>query len=169
MTGVEKGGLDLKVVGVERRKRGIQPREGDEIAESIKVTMKALRDYFGLKAGSKRERLRVIGSEFGHLVSRNVASSKSPKRVLEEVGAFWTSYGLGNMKIHEEKPMTFTMKDCFDCVGTRTDETLCGFKEGFISAILDDKSISLGSVREIECCGAGAEACKFVVTAHTKR
>ncbi len=155
--------MDLNVVGGPSPRRRIKPRESDEIAESIKVTMRALKDYFGLKSGSQRERLRVIGSEFGHLVSRNIASSKRPKNVLREVSSFWTAHGLGEMDVSEDRPLTFSMRDCFDCVGTRADETLCGFKEGFINAILNDKSIRLGSVREVECCGSGAETCKFTI------
>ncbi len=145
----------------------IKARQTDEIAESIKVTMKALKDYFGLRSGSQKERLRVIGSEFGHMVSRNIALSEDVENVLEEVGRFWTTHGLGEMQILAEEPLTFAMRDCYDCIGAQAGETLCAFKEGFINAILNEKAV-LGTVEEVECCGTGAETCKFTVTQFRK-
>lgn len=146
----------------------IKARHPDEIAESVKVTMKALKDYFGLKSGSQRERLRVIGSEFGHMVSRNIAPSDKVENVLEEIRVFWTAHGLGEMEFLEDDPLTFTMRDCYDCIGAQAGETLCAFKEGFISAIINEKAQALGTVEELECCGTGAETCKFTVTRFNK-
>lgn len=141
----------------------IQAREYDEVAESIKVTMKALKDYFGLKSGTQEHRLRVIGSEFGHMVSRNIASEGNTGQILKEVGSFWTHYGLGEMKLEGTEPLTFTMRDCYDCIGAISGETLCAFKEGFINAILNDKGGRIGTIKETECCGTGAETCRFTV------
>ncbi len=161
--------MDLKMAGKENEETGrqIEAREYDEVAESIKVTMKALKDYFGLKSGSQEHRLRVIGSEFGHMVSRNIASQGSPESVLREVGKFWTSYGLGEMQLEATNPLIFSMRDCYDCIGAVSGETLCAFKEGFINAILNDKLGKMGTIRETECCGTGAETCKFTVVPNT--
>lgn len=146
----------------------IKARQTDEIAESIKVTMKALKDYFGLKSASQNERLRVIGSEFGHMVARNITSTGGIEAVLGDVKSFWTNHGLGEMELLEEEPLTFTMRDCYDCIGAQAGETLCAFKEGFINAILNESGPGLGTVREVECCGTGAETCKFSIAHATQ-
>ena len=140
----------------------------DEIAESVKVIMKALKEYFGLRLDpSQRERLRVIGSEFGHMASRHIPSSDSVAKTLDEVRVFWTSHGLGEMELANEQPLTVTIRNCYDCIAAQAGETLCSFEEGFINTILSEKLAGLGRVEEIECCGTGAERCKFAVTGFT--
>ncbi len=141
----------------------IEPRNTDEIAESVKVTMKALKDFFGLRASSRQARLRSVGSEFGHIVARNISSSNDPKVVLEQIASFWNDYGLGEMQIEDVDPTTFTLRNCYDCIRASAGDLLCGFKEGFVGAILNDQTRGLGSVDEIECCGSGGEKCRFRV------
>lgn len=143
--------------------RNIEPRREDEIAESVKITMKALKEFFGLRASSRQARLRSVGAEFGHIVSRNISSSRNPEVVLSEVAVFWNKHGLGEMHIADEEPVTFTLRNCNDCIGASAGD-LCGFKEGFVNAILNDRTGGLGGVEEIECCGSGAEECRFKVT-----
>lgn len=141
--------------------RDIGIRGRDEIAESIKVTMKALKDFFGLESSSVRGRLRSVGAEFGHMVARNVTESRNPEIILKEIEAFWNNHGLGEMEILEKDPYTFTVRNCYDCIAASAGETLCAFKEGFINAILTDRTGGIGDVTEIECCGTGAENCTF--------
>jgi predicted hydrocarbon binding protein len=143
--------------------RSIEARRDDEIAESVKVTMKALKDFFGLKSGSYEGRLRSVGAEFGHIVARNITDSKDPQVVLDKIASFWNTHGLGEMEVMREDPFTFTVRNCYDCLGASSGETLCGFKEGFINAILSDRTGGMGSVKELECCGSGAESCRFHV------
>lgn len=142
----------------------VEPRNYDEIAESVKITMKALKDFFGVRASSKQARLRAIGSEFGHIVARNISSSKNPELVLAEIASFWNGYGLGEMEIRKGDPTTFTLRNCYDCIGTESGDLLCGFKEGFVNAILSDRTGGMGSVEEVECCTMGHENCLFKVT-----
>ena len=146
-----------------RSKRTVEARHDDEIAESIKVTMKALKDFFGLKSPSKEGRLRAVGAEFGHIVSRNITKSNNPVVVLEEIASFWNNNGLGEMEISEGEPVTFTVRNCYDCIGAQAGDTLCAFKEGFINAVLSDRTGGIGAVDEVECCGTGAENCTFRV------
>jgi predicted hydrocarbon binding protein len=141
----------------------VEPRREDEIAESVKVTMKALKDFFGLKSGSYQGRLRSVGGEFGHIVARNIADSKDPQVILGEIAAFWNNHGLGEMEVMRDNPFTFTVRNCYDCLGAYSGETLCGFKEGFINGIISDRTGGMGSVEELECCGAGGDSCKFRV------
>ncbi len=61
------------------RERTIEARHEDEIAESVTVTMKAPKDFFGLKSASRQGRLRSVGAEFGHIVARNITDSKDPQ------------------------------------------------------------------------------------------
>jgi predicted hydrocarbon binding protein len=145
----------------------VEPRQYDEIAESVKVTMKALKDFFGVRASSKQARLRAVGSEFGHMVARNISGSHDPQVVLGEIASFWNDYGLGEMQIGEGAPTTFTLRNCYDCIGTESGDLLCGFKEGFVNAILNDRTGGIGSVEEVECCAMGRENCRFqVITFH---
>ncbi len=146
----------------------IEARHIDEIAESVKVTMKALKDFYGLRASSKQARLRSLGSEFGHIVARNISNSDKPEVVLSQIASFWNNYGLGEMQIEKGDPVTFTLRNCYDCIGASAGDLLCGFKEGFVSAILNDRTGGMGSVDEIECCGSGAENCRFRVAAFHK-
>jgi len=133
----------------------------DEVAESIKVTMKALKDFFGLESTSARGRMKSVGAEFGHIVARRITDSRSPEIILKEIEAFWNGHGLGEMEILEKDPYTFTVRNCYDCIAASGMETLCSFKEGFINAILTDRTGGIGDVTEIECCGTGAENCTF--------
>ena len=141
----------------------------DEIAESVKVTMKALKEFFGLKAASRRELLKSVGAEFGHIVARNITDSKDPQVILDKITVFWNTHGLGEMEATKEDRFTFTVRNCYDCLGASAGDTLCGFKEGFINAILSDRTGGIGSVEEIECCGSGAESCKFHVVPFQKQ
>lgn len=151
-----------------QREHTIEARHEDEIAESVKVTMKALKDFFGLRAASRQGRLRSVGAEFGHIVARNITDSKDPQVILGEVATFWNTHGLGEMEVTKEDPFTFTVRNCYDCLGASAGETLCGFKEGLINAILSDRTGGLGTVKELECCGSGAESCKFHVVPFLK-
>ncbi len=115
--------------------RNVEPRQYDEIAESVKVTMKALKDFFGVRASSKQARLRAVGSEFGHMVARNISNSHDPQVVLGEIASFRNDYGLGEMQIEKSTPPTFTLRNCFDCTGAESGDLLCGFKEGWTPII----------------------------------
>ena len=113
-----------------RREKTIEPLLDDEVAESIKVTMKALNDFFGSRVASKEGRLRVVGAEFGHIVARNITTSDNPTVLLDEIASFWNSHGLGEMEIAKKRPVTFTVRNCYDCMGAQAGEPLCSFKEG---------------------------------------
>ncbi len=142
----------------------IKPVVNSEEVASIKLTMKALKEYLGLKSGSERQKLQFIGSEFGRIASRGIGTSDSIEGVLEKIGDFWNQQGLGEMEIITGTPITFTIRNCFDCIAAQAGETLCGFKEGFINAILRENAAAKGTVEEIDCCGTGATTCKFTVT-----
>jgi predicted hydrocarbon binding protein len=143
----------------------VEPRQNDEIAESVKATMKALEDLFGVRAAPRQGALRAIGSEFGYIVARNISHSNDPDTILKEIAAFWNGYALGEMNIEKGDPTSFTLRNCFDCKGGESSDLLCGFKEGFVNAILDDRTGGLGSVEEVECCAKGSENCRFRVKA----
>jgi len=152
--------------------RNDEPRTGgtikavgnDEVAASIKLTMKALKEYLGLKSGSEREKLQFIGSEFGRIVSRGMAPSDNIEEVLEEIRVFWTGHSLGEMEVIRGTPLTFTIRNCYDCIAAQAGDTLCSFKEGFINAIFIEKVAPQATVEETECCGTGASSCRFTVT-----
>src|SRR3972149_2792356 len=95
-----------------------EARRDDEIAESIKVTMKALNDFFGSRVASKEGRLRAVGSEFGHMVAKNITRSDNPTVLLGEIASFWNTNGLGEMEIGKPQPLTFTVRNCSDCLGS---------------------------------------------------
>ena len=144
-------------------RHSLEPRQNDELAESVKVTMKALKEFFGVRGASKQARLRAIGSEFGHMVARNISFSNNPDVVLDQIASFWNNNGLGEMNIERGQATTFTLRNCYDCIGTESGDLLCGFKEGFVNAILNDRTGGMGSVEELECCTMGKENCRFSV------
>lgn len=141
----------------------VEAGQNDQIAESVKVTMQALKDFVGVRGSSKQAHLRSIGSEFGHIVAKNIATSKNPQDVIKEIAAFWNEYGLGEMELKTGKPNTFTLRHCYDCSRVDPGDSLCGFKEGFVNAILADRTGGIGSVEETECCSSGGDNCVFEV------
>lgn len=143
--------------------RRIEPRQNDEITESVKITMKPLKDFFGVRGASKQARLRAVGSEFGHIGARNISSSNDPDTILAEIASFWNGHALGEMEIEKGDPTTFKLRNCYDCLGVESGDMLCGFKEGFVNTILNDRTGGIGSVEEIECCTMGHENCLFRV------
>jgi predicted hydrocarbon binding protein len=146
--------------------KSIEPRQNDEIAESVKTTMKALGQLLGVST-PRHLALRAIGSEFGHIVARNISRANDPDLILNEIASFWNGYALGEMNIEKGDPTIFTLRNCFECLGGESADLLCGFKEGFVNAILDDRTGGMGSVEEVECCSKGAENCRFrVKTVH---
>ncbi len=72
------------------------------------------------------------------------------------------------MEIIEKDPYAFTVRNRYDCIGAQGGETLCAFKEGFINAILSDRTGGIGDVSEVECCGSGVENCTFRVVPFQK-
>jgi predicted hydrocarbon binding protein len=48
-------------------------------------------------------------------------------------------------------------------MGVEPSNVLCGFKEGFVNAIINDRTGGMGSVEEVECCAAGGKDCRFKV------
>lgn len=141
----------------------IEARQSDEIAESVKVTMQALKDFVGVRDSSKQAHLRSIGSEFGHLISRNISNSRNPQDVIKEIAHFWNEYSLGEMEFERGKATTFRLRHCYDCLGDERGDALCGFKEGFVNAILSDRTGGVASVQETECCSSGGDSCTFEV------
>lgn len=139
----------------------------DEVAESIKLTMKALKEYLGLKSGSEKEKLRFIGSELGRIAARQIPQSGTIEEALEGISAFWNGKGLGEMEVVQGTPMSFAIRNCFDCIAAQAGDTLCAFKEGFINAVLRENLAGRASVEETECCGTGASSCRFTVTQAT--
>jgi predicted hydrocarbon binding protein len=159
--------MSVNPLNAERaREKSVEPIQNDEIAESVKTTMQALEQLLGVSA-PRQLALRAIGSEFGHIVARNISHSNDPDIILKEIASFWNGYGLGEMNIEKGRPASFTLRNCFECLGEESADLLCGFKEGFVNAILNDRTGGMGSVEEIGCCAKGAENCTFrVKTVH---
>lgn len=143
--------------------RTIEPRRNDEIAESVKQTVKALEDLIGGQVAPRHAALRTIGSELGQIVARNISLSDNPDTILQEISSFWNGYALGDMNIEKGDRTSFTLRNCFECMGDKSTDLLCGFKEGFVNAILNDRTGGIGSVEEVECCSNGADDCRFRV------
>ena len=125
--------------------------------------MQALKDFVGVRGSSKHAHLRSIGSEFGHIVAKNISTSKNPQDVIKEIATFWNEYGLGEMELEHDRPGTFSLRHCYDCLGVEQGDSLCGFKEGFVNAILADRTGGIGSVEETKCCSSGGDNCMFEV------
>lgn len=136
-----------------------------ELAEATRLTMKALKEYFGLSHGAYSSMLRRVGAELAHAFSKTLTVNDL-ESVVGETVRFWNTHGLGEMWISAKDPLMLEIRNCYDCIGNRygVGETLCAFKEGFVKAVLDDRLGSDSVVEEKECCGTFAPTCKFRVT-----
>ena len=136
----------------------------EELATATKITMKALKEYFGLSPTAYAWILQNVGSQLAHAFSKTV-TAKELDVVIERMTTFWNTYGLGEMETVSKEPLTLEIRNCFDCLGNRygVGEPLCPFKEGFVKTVLDDKLGTNVEVKEIECCGTGSPICRFTV------
>lgn len=136
----------------------------EELFAVVRLTMKALKEQSGLDPKDRRPTLQRAGAELGHVVSKSMRSN-DVEGVLSELSASWGANNLGEMQIVSESPLTLEVRNCFDClgVGYGVGVTLCGFKEGFIKAVLDDRLGTHSEVTEVECCGTRAQHCRFEV------
>ncbi len=136
-----------------------------EQAELLKLSMQSLKEHYGLKPGKHRNPARAIGYQLGLEVA-NGLSSTDLDDVIDELSAYWSRNGIGEMSWQDRAHLLLKIRDCSDCLGQSygAGYTLCPFKEGLLEAVLNTKTDTAYKVTEIECCGTQAPACVFQIT-----
>ncbi len=103
--------------------------------------------------------LKEIGRDAGITLS-NLFDSSDMGELLENISVFWSSNGLGEVKVLTED--TIQVKNCFDCSGIpEVNETLCSLDEGLLEGIIEGALGIKVNIREEECYGTGHKGCVF--------
>ena len=134
-----------------------------EDAEMLKLTMKALKEFYGLNPGKQAASVRETGNKLGLVFADGFVDGDS-EEVIEQMAEFWVKNGIGEMRWDKETGL-LKIDNCSDCLGRSygAGYTLCPFKEGFIGAVLSKKTGQQVVVSETECCGTLADGCRFKV------
>ncbi len=137
----------------------------DEQAELLKLSMRSLKEHYGLKPGKHRNPAKAIGYQLGLEVANGI-SSTSLDAVIDELSAYWLRNGIGEMSWQDRTHLLLKIRDCSDCLGQSygAGYTLCPFKEGLLEAVLSTRTDTPFKVKEIECCGTQAPACVLQIT-----
>jgi uncharacterized protein len=136
----------------------------DEEANLLKLSMQSLKEHYGLKPGKHSNPAREIGHQLGRDLA-NRLSATNLDAVIDELAAYWSQNGIGEMSWEDRAHLLLKIRDCSDCLGQAygAGYTLCPFKEGLLEAVLQAKTSSHFKVREIECCGTQAPNCLFQI------
>jgi predicted hydrocarbon binding protein len=142
-----------------------QESQEEEEASILKLSMKTLKNHYGLNPGKYRRPVRSIGYQLGMELSR-VLSNESLKdidSIVKELSSYWVKYGLGEMFWADRAEMKLAIQFCSDCIGRAygAGYTICPFKEGLLEAILESKLGKKYRVTEVECCGTQESNCVF--------
>ncbi len=137
----------------------------DAQAELLKLSMKSLKEHYGLKPGKHRNPAKAIGYQLGLDVANGIFST-SLDPIIDELAAYWLRNGIGEMSWQDRAHLLLKIRDCSDCLGQSygAGYTLCPFKEGLLEAVLAAKTDTPYQVMEIECCGTQAPTCVFQIT-----
>ncbi len=110
--------------------------------------------------------LYILGEYFGKALANDISAIELTD-ILKETFSIWKNEGLGRGSIEQENPLTITIKDCHGCdqVPNSNEILDCKFREGMLSAILDNKLETKSLVKYISSYGkvVGKKRCWFVV------
>ncbi len=122
--------------------------------------LRYITDSFGADA---RPMLRLMGEQIGKELSKRFRA-EDIDGLVEEISEFWKKNQLGEIEVIEKNPLTFIVKNCYECSNMPDiGRTLCVFDEGLLKSIFDTRLHKKSTVREVECSGTGYEHCKFIV------
>ena|SRR5664280_401966 len=86
------------------------------------------------------------------------------KKFLENIAIFWESKQLGQIEIHNFKPLTIRVYDCFECKDLpEIGEPACSFDSGVLDALFSKHFQREVTTIETECYAMGNECCTFVI------
>lgn len=139
-----------------------------EEAEVIKLTFRALKEYYGLNPGKYTDAAKRIGYQLG-LELAELMKSTTFKELVEELSSFWKKNSVGEMELIDKDKNILKIEECSDCLGKGygAGYPLCPAKEGIIEGLLLKKLKERYMVEEIECCGTLAPNCLFLIKKRT--
>ncbi len=138
--------------------------EPEEEAAILKLTMKTLKDQYGLNPGKYANTVRKIGYQLGTELAGMLDSSDIDSLVVE-LGEFWIMNGIGEISWEDRTEWLIAINFCSDCFSRSygAGYTLCPFKEGLFEAVFRLKTGKKFKVTEIECCGTLSPGCLFKI------
>lgn len=77
---------------------------------------------------------------------------------------FWSRYGLGNMDLEREDPLTLIIRDCFECRDLPlTGKPECAFDSGVLSSLFSAHFGETKEAVETGCYAMGTNLCRFEI------
>lgn len=142
--------------------------EEEEEAAVIKLSMRTLKEHYGLNPGKFSKPTRDIGYQLGIELFKRVTKLQANhciEDVVSELNRYWVQNGIGEISWYDRDNLLLAIQYCSDCLGRGygAGYTLCPFKEGLIEAVLESALGGSFSVKEIECCGTQASNCLFKI------
>lgn len=107
--------------------------------------------------------LRQAGYQVG-LAIKPLVSGVTLAEKITSLDQVWRMYGLGEITLLNETPITLKVQGCFECVDLPiTGHVTCSFDSGVFSAFFADEFIGVARVHEIECYSSGYDHCIFII------
>jgi predicted hydrocarbon binding protein len=133
-----------------------------EEADILKLSMKTLREHYGLNPGRHAKVVKGIGYQLGCELASGFHSTEM-KSLFEELSSYWRRNGIGEMSWYDENEGLASINFCSDCSSRSygAGYALCPFKEGLLEAVFDTKLGRKFKVIEVECCGTQSPGCLF--------
>lgn len=127
----------------------------------------ALSEKFGSKAAQKifYRAGEIAGKEFClNILDKSLDACAFFDLLAKQL----TEFNIGIMKVEHldehNRNYTVTIEEDLDCSGLKnTNETVCGFDEGFIGGVLQEYMGVSFLVKEIDCWAEGAKLCRFEI------
>ncbi len=137
--------------------------ESDEEESAIlKLSMRTLKDHYGLNPGKHAKIVKRIGYQLGSELSTRFHSTEMSS-LIAELCEYWLRNKIGEISWENEKEGLLAINFCSDCFSRSygAGYVLCPFKEGLLEAVLHSKLLEEFKVTEVECCGTQAPGCLF--------
>lgn len=110
------------------------------------------------------------GEMAGKEMCKNMLNKKADAcSFFDELSTVLKQFNIGIMKLEklddEKQHYTVTIEEDLDCSGLpSSDETVCGFDEGFIAGVLKEYMGVDFLVTEIDCWSQGQKLCRFEIS-----
>ncbi|MBI3022154.1 MAG: hypothetical protein HYY68_00325 [Thaumarchaeota archaeon] len=136
-----------------------------ELVNTVRFAMKATGESYWPGPLRHKEAIIKLGAELAHEVAK-VFTSDNLADLAAQFSLFWTTGGLGEMRVIQTDPLLIQGRNCYDCAGWKlvASPTSCVFKKRFIKTVFEDVLNRSVRIDEIECCRRMAQACLFSVS-----
>ena len=136
-----------------------------ELVNTVRFAMKASRESYWPDPFRHKEAFIKLGAELGHEVAK-IFTTDNLADLATNFSSFWTTGGLGEMKVVQIEPLLIETRNCYDCAGWKLGAvaTSCRFKGRFIKTVFEDVLNKSVRIEEIECCRRQAPGCLFNIS-----